>query len=389
MSRVCVEEVCDVLSFFCRHLDAFVVCPFGEGRVYTSPKVTDHTVYLYKAQMFETGMYDADHQRMAKFIPGFNFTDISGGALRVLGIVNKSGSLQELEEIAEKKEKFANYFFREVLMKAIGKLPATTRTRKHNLIHSAQDLPEYFRLYNEDIALLSSAITAVQRSLPSNAPYRFYFLFVKLGQQLTLAHNMRSDFFTDIISSPARVDSSCIHIATTFTHTSPNFSIFWNLLSPTSLYTGQDVKKYPFFGLSQVGNVTVKTPTNSAPFFTAWHPTAQQCSRITYVQFYSPLTKSFSSKPFEDHPFLLTLMLGRDYVRSNSTFRKVWLAAEMDGDFTALREAIQLHLDPASARCEVVITGSDLAELVRVDLSQLAENIKNAGLLLQVNNSRL
>ena len=233
---------------------------------------------------------------------------------------------------------------------------------------------------------LSTSITTVHRGLPPTAPYRFYFVFIKLGQQLTLPH---PHLFTDIISNFSRVDISCIHIATTFTHTSPNFSTFWNLLSTTSLYTGQDVKKYPFFGLAQLGNVTVKTPTNSASFLTAWHPTSQQCSNITYVQFYSPLTKSFSSKPFEDHPFLLTLMLGREYVSSSSTFRKVWLAAERDGDFTALREAIRLHLDPASARCEVVITGSDLGKLLRVDLPRLAENIKSAGLIVQVSNSRM
>lgn len=387
--------MCVRFLFSYRHLDAFILCPFGESRVYTSPKVTDQCSYFNKSQTFNTSLYDPDHMRMSEFTPGFNFVDIVGGPLRVVGIVNKSGSLEQLEEFTEKRsrDKISRYFFIHVLIPALNRLPSTTRTRRHNLslcsVHCS-DLPDYFRIYEEDVDALSVAICSAQRTLPPDVPYRFYFAFFKFGQQVRITDpiNIRTIGFSHIIRKPERLCSSSIHIATTLTHTSPNFSTFWNLLSPTPLYTGRDVKKYPFFGLSQIGNITVNTPTDPTPILNAWHPNSRQSIRLTYVQFYSPLTKSFSSKPFQDHPFLVTLMLGQEYVASNPTFHKIHLATEKDADYLALKEAIILHLHQASSRFEVVVAGSDLVELLRVNLQQLAETIKRAHLLVQVSKER-
>lgn len=43
------------------------------------------------------------------------------------------GSVEELEEIAMRREMFARYFFQRVLVEAIIALQETTRTRRHNL----------------------------------------------------------------------------------------------------------------------------------------------------------------------------------------------------------------------------------------------------------------
>lgn len=80
-----------------RYLDAFKVCPHWEGRIYTTPKVTDVRHYFNKTQIFNTSY---DHRRMAsEFMPGFNLTEIVGGSIKVVGIVSRTGSIEELEDM--------------------------------------------------------------------------------------------------------------------------------------------------------------------------------------------------------------------------------------------------------------------------------------------------
>lgn len=364
------------------------MCPHGEGRVYTTPKVIDVKRYFYKAEIFDGNGYDDEHRRLWRdFMPGFDLLDIVGGPVKVVGVVNRTGSMEDIEDMATKRDK-SHYFFLHVLVEAINTLPEKTRTRAHNLaLQSAhcKVLPSYFRIYMEDIDALSTAIITAQRALPPNAPYRFYFEF---GQQLRISHPISIDSvgLSCIIYKPQKVQSCCLHIATTFTHTSPTFSTFWNLLASTSLYTGKDVKKYPLFGLHEVGNITVKSPTSPTHFLNAWQPHSRQNTHLTYAQFYTPLTKSFTTKPFQDHPFLLTLMLGQEYVQRNPTFRQFQMSTERDADYLALKEAILLHLDRASSRCELVVAGPDIAQLLNVNLTQLADNIKSSHLLVQVSN---
>lgn len=379
---------------FARHLDAFKVCPLGEGRLYTTPKVTDVRQFFNKAQIFNTVEYDDDHRRLAsQFTPGFNLTEIVGGPIKVVGIVNRTGSVGELEDMAAKTEKFSRYFFLHILVEAINRLPVTMRTRRNNLtlqILHCKVLPDYFRVYSEDMKALSSSIATVLYALPEDAPYRFYFSFYKFGQQLHIPppphpFTIHSANLSSIISKPHKIQSCSMHIAATFSQTSTHFSTFWNLRKQTDMYTGHDVKKYPLFGLSEVGNVTVKNPTSSI-LLNPWPSHIRQNVRLTYVQFYTPFTKSFSCKPFVDHPFLLTLMLGKEYVTHNPTFERFFNSTEKDLDYLSLKESILLHLSKATSRCELVVTGQDVRELVSVNLNELAGVIRRASLLVQVSN---
>ena len=159
-----------------RSLNAFKVCPFGEGRMYTKPKVTDVGCYFYKAQMFDSNSYDDDHrQRSSLLFPGFNLIEIVGSSIKVVAVVNRTGSLIEIDGMLENRDSLSRYFFLRVLAPAIDRLPVTTRTRKNNLttqIMSSKVLPAYFRVYPEDISALSSHIMHVMQGLPHDAPYR-------------------------------------------------------------------------------------------------------------------------------------------------------------------------------------------------------------------------
>ena len=377
---------------FARHLDAFKVCPFGEGRFFTSAKVTDVRLYFNKAQMFNTAQYDDQHRRLASlYMPGFNLTEIAGGPIKVVGVVNKTACVEDLEAMASRRDEFARYFFLHVITEAINNLPDTTRTRRNNLTLQTAHckvLPDYFRVYKEDLNALSSSITTALSNLPEDAPYRFYFTFVKFGQQLRIPHPFTIDsvHLSSIVNKPHRIQSCSMHIATTFSHTSDHFSTFWYLHKHTEMFAGQDVKKYPLFGLSEIGNVTVKNPTSSA-LLTPWPSTIRENVHLTYVQYYTPFTKSFSSKPFVDHPFLLTLMLGKDHVARNQSFKRFFMSTEKDSDYLALKESIYLHLSKACSRCELVVTCQDVGELLRVNLDELARVIRRASLLVQVSNN--
>lgn len=81
------------------------------------------------------------------------------------------------------------------------------------------------------------------------------------------------------------------------------------------LLRGPDQKTYPFMGLSEIGNVKVRHPRD-ARFLNAWPASLVDDIHITYAQAYAPLVKPFDgSSPFHDHPYLLCMLLGRDYVR--------------------------------------------------------------------------
>ena len=252
----------------------------------------------------------------------------------MVGIVNKTGSVADLEDMMARGKRLQNTFFLDVLVGAINRLPVTTRTRRNNLtqqIARCKLLPDYFRIFVEDLDVLSASVLNTFRSIPEDAPYRFYFTFFKFGQQIQISPplTLQSCNLSSVINKVRKVQSCSLHIATNFSHDSSNFSTSWNLRKQSDLYLGADVKKYPFFGLSEVGNVTVMKPTSDM-LLDPWLPSSRDTMSLNYVQFYTPFTKSLSSMPFIDHQFLLTLMLGKEYVKNNKTFDRSSISAYID-----------------------------------------------------------
>jgi hypothetical protein len=135
-----------------------------------------------------------------------------------------------------KREKISRHFFLNVFAEAIMKLPTTLRTRKCNLtaqILHTKVLPDYFRVYQEDLDSLSDNIKIALRALPEDTPYRYYFAFIKFGQQLRVTHPLRSVDLSPVINKMQHLQCSSVHIAMTFTHVNPHFGTF--SAQPTSI----------------------------------------------------------------------------------------------------------------------------------------------------------
>ena len=364
-----------------RSLDAFKVCSFGEARVFTTPIVTDHYVYVSKAQFIDLDVYDGSHLRHAKFMPGFELLDIAGAKLKVVGILNKDADLNDL---LSEREALATKFFN-IFKEAIKSLPVQSRTRKSNVL-SCNSLPRCFRFYPEDVCRLSKEIKRLT-ILPSSS-YRLYFVYYKFGQQQMIAHNHPTLCSTNldlVVNKGSKILCSSLHFAINFKHTDSEYSLFWSRLDTAQYIIGADTKKYPLLGLSEIGNVTSLLPHHLSSLLAAWPSSAREDINFTYVQAYTPFVKTLDViKPFFSHPFLLTLLLGRDYVRRNRNFRHLVECTEGLKEYKALKEAVLLQLSQATARFEVVVTSANLREALKCDIPVLAREVVGRSLLVQV-----
>lgn len=327
---------------------------------------------------FDESVYDEDHRQASKFIPGFSLLEIPGAQLKIIGILEKEADLSSIDQ---DKASIPNFFYKNVLRKAIRNLSPHTRTRSNNLVMSSF-VPRYYHIFPEDVPLLSKEINGI--ALPPNSSYRFFFLYYKYGQQqlitehpLTL-HNTGLD---QVVVKPKKVICSSAHFAINFTHKDSCYSLFWKRINTYNFLRGRDTNKY------EIGNITSKEP-NLQPLLTAWPSDMREGVTLTYAQAYTPFTKPLdNTSPFHSHPFLLTILLGREYVRSNPLFRHLYECTEELNEYLKLREAIILQLTRATGRFEVVATSARLKELISCDFSILARHVLASSLLVQVNLS--
>ena len=63
-----------------------------------------------------------------------------------------------------------------------------------------------------------------------------------------------------VIADPSWLLGASIHLAITFTHQHPRYSVFWSTQPTTEYLQGQNTKRYPFLGLSEIGNTTSTFP---------------------------------------------------------------------------------------------------------------------------------
>ena len=56
----------------------------------------------------------------------------------------------------------------------------------------------------------------------------------------------------------------------------------------------------------------------------SWPEAVRNCIHLTYGQAYTPLTKAMdTTRPFQDHPYLLSHLLGREYVEKTARFQHI------------------------------------------------------------------
>ena len=343
-----------IYIYIYRSLDAFKICSFGEARVYTNPNVSDQYIYLRKTQFFSLDAYaDADHRKYGKYLPGFKFVDIPGATLKVVGILRRRAPLETIEDTIKFPQCIANTFFNKVLNAAISCLPIVTRTRQNNLsLSSRGHLPTYYRLYPEDIPVLSNEIKQALKSLPRDDQFTFYFVYMKFGQQQCIIPPLTiSSLNLDmVIADVHKIEYSCCHIAVNFHHSSGDYSVFWHATEIAIFLRGKRVVKYPFMGLSEIGNVSSSFP-RELELKNAWPRQSRDDIHLTHAQAYTPLIKPMdTSTPFHDHPFLISFLLGREYVKTHKEFQHIVECTEGKKEYSALREAIILKLSRAVAR---------------------------------------
>ena len=90
--------------------------------------------------------------------PAFKFSRLPCADLMVVGLIRRSLSAEEAEEVASWQPKIMSQFMLNILLPAISDLPLNTRTRRFNLVHTIVEtsiLPDHFRLYPEDPSQLS------------------------------------------------------------------------------------------------------------------------------------------------------------------------------------------------------------------------------------------
>lgn len=137
----------------------------------------------------------------------------------------------------------------------------------------------------------------------------------------------------------SRIEYASCHFAVMMNHTDDAMSVFWDSLTTARfLRSHKKVAKYPLMGLAEVGNVTSSCPEviclpkllsawtcfryQTSSVLSAWPARCRREIHLTYAQAYTPLTKALDNKrPFCDHPYLVSALLGREYVASTPSFR--------------------------------------------------------------------
>ncbi len=328
-------------------------CALSVRPVYTTPKVSDQYFLLRKANFFSLDSYeDEEHRLHGKFMPGFNFADMPGATLKVVGILKRQAPLETIDETLQNPSRIAKTFFK-ALNKAIAGLPCETRTCKNNMSSTGMHhLPSLYRLYQEDVACLSVNIKREIKSLAPEDLYTFYFVYMKYGQQqvITPPLTMARLGLDAVVAYPRKLEYSSCHIATNFSHRDNRFSVFWDSEKTSVFLRGQRVVRYPFMGLGEIGNVTSNFP-RTEEIQDVWPISSRENIFITYAQAYTPLTKPMDTKtPFHDHPFLISFILGRRYVESHREFHHIAECTEGKKEYRALRESIVKQLARATAR---------------------------------------
>ena len=127
-------------------IQVFTCCAFGEERVYTTRKVTNHHSYVSKCDFFNT-TYTSTLQPMANYYPGFKFLELPGASLNVIGVLNTHATPQEEEQVKSSDARFALEFYRNISIPSIEGLAVESKTRSNNLVTTFRHsniLPIYF-----------------------------------------------------------------------------------------------------------------------------------------------------------------------------------------------------------------------------------------------------
>ena len=176
------------------------------------------------------------------------------------------------------------------------------------------------------------------------------------------------------------IEIASIHYAINLTHVDPNHSVFWGTERTSAYLSGARTQKHPIFGLYQIANITSAMPRNLTHLILPTDDTT-----ITYAQAYTPFTKGLcGQRPFIDHPFLLTYILGKEYIEAAPHMHQLYESTILDRDYSQIRESIIFNLYNSVARIEVVLSSHSVLDLLNFRYQSLVDGVADNLLLIQV-----
>lgn len=373
-----------------RNLDSFKVGNLGVAVVYTDGKVIDGSSMLKKCDFFQA-TFPHHLQQFADNVPAFKLLDLPGAPLKVVATLNSRADGAQVETLLETPSRIRDFFLIKVLNKAILALPGNTRTASNNIAMTTEAtgrVPDSFKIFREDVAALSSNIRSTMRALPYDTPYKYSFLYVNLGQKLVV-----DGFLTTIgtgldmvVAEADKVESACIHLAANLYAMDDDTALFWDLTRAQSCMTGKSKQVFHLMGLTELGNIACQFPRAwgiSQALQNCWSEPSSIV--LTFAQMYTPSISPVGKyQPFLLHPFLLSFILGRQYVSTKPSMKALRESTEQELDYRILMEAVVRQLSNSHARFEVVVTSTSLTDLLDVDSTKLARTVKSAKLAVEV-----
>lgn len=180
-------------------------------------------------------------KQFERVLPSFKLINMPCGPLNVVAIIRPDAAIPDVEEALKTQQKLPSLYFFKVLCEAISALPDTCRTKQHNLswmISTTKTLPQYFRIYQEDLTLLAVTIDLIPTPW---CPYEFTFACWKYGQQQRAVLPLTwEDFNLDQLFCPDLIERCCFHLAVTYSANDDAKSLVWDLKRASRWSPGKD-----------------------------------------------------------------------------------------------------------------------------------------------------
>lgn len=141
------------------------------------------------------------------------------------------------------------------------------------------------------------------------------------------------------------------------------------------------MKKYPLFGLAEVGNLSVHHPVNAT-----LNRAIGEGAILTYLQLYTPFVKPLELN-LKECPYLITYLLSIEYVRRNPRFERIKQLVEMADKL--LLECIEKQLYRSSARLELVYCSRRASSLFSLEIHQITSYILRQQAMIEVSELKL
>ena len=205
------------------------MCNDGEARLLYyrgfGPKVVNIYQELRRSQLFDPLPRDlADYN---KWLPGFK---LLRNGMHVVLRAKMDATPMNLRSEQEQQSSLQNKWWMSIFIPALNSLPDECRTRLFNATQTIQRtkiMPEYIRIYKEDLPLLDRALQDVL----GLDDLDWYFVQWMYGQRMDLEEDehLGPDAFRlgDMFNLSSATKFS-IHIALNFACKDSNYSLFWN-----------------------------------------------------------------------------------------------------------------------------------------------------------------